>query len=155
MERESARELQRQIAKEAVALLSLGAAAGEVNLHGQAVRLIGKAWELPEEVTNEHLSLIDQEQEVMAKLARGEEADHILKEEHVLCSWSGLETLEAVEDLFKTSLRLDSFEERESLYQMAMELIGSQNLLDWLSTPTAQDPPPDTEDSRPEEQIAG
>ena len=133
MEKENAQKLQRKITKEAIALLSLGAATDDVNLHRQTVRLIGKAWELPEEIANEHLGLIDQEQEVMAKLANGESVPHALADEDVMCNWSGLETLEAVEDLFKTSLRLDSFEGREALFNMAMELIGSQNLLDWIS----------------------
>lgn len=133
MERERARALQRKITKETVAMLSLGMAADETNLHRQTVRLIGKAWELPEEDTNEHLALIDQEQEVMTRLANGEKAKHTLKDEDVLCSWSGLETLEVVEDLFKTSLHLDSFEERELLFHLAMELIGTQNLLDWIN----------------------
>ena len=85
------------------------------------------------------LDLIQQEKMVMQKLEAGEQATHIaLNDEELLINWSGMETLETVEDLFETSLRLESYPNREAMFKMAMTLIESQNLLDWIEKTPAE-----------------
>ncbi len=100
-----ATKLQEQITKEALALLSIGGTEIDVSQHEQVIRLTGTAWRLSSEDTDAMLDLIQQEKMVMQKLEAGEQATHIaLNDEELLINWSGMETLETVEDLFETSL---------------------------------------------------
>ncbi|MFR3226951.1 MAG: hypothetical protein ACLTNY_08350, partial [Blautia massiliensis (ex Durand et al. 2017)] len=46
--------------------------------------------------------------------------------------WSGLESVEVIEDLFVTATLLDDHAGRKALFNMAMTLVGSQSLLDWI-----------------------
>jgi hypothetical protein len=134
MDQIGAQKLQKQIAKEAVALLSLGGKAADVQTHEQTVTLLEKAWKLPSEETRRLLDFIQQEKEVIQRLNDGEDVPHIeIDDEDVLANWSGMETLEALEDLFETSLHLDSYAERRVMFDMAETLRESQNLLDWIT----------------------
>lgn len=104
--------------------------------HEQAVSLIGKAWRLTAEETSEQLALIEQEKAVMGRIENGEPAEHIRQE--LLLNWSGLESIEVLEDLFETSTLLETAPERRSLFDMAMLLIETQNLLDWIEKTDAE-----------------
>ena len=66
----------------------------------------------------------------------GEPAEHIRQE--LLLNWSGLESIEVLEDLFETSTLLETAPERRSLFDMAMLLIETQNLLDWIEKTDAE-----------------
>ena len=134
MEQIEAQKLQMRIAKEAIALLSLGGNAAEVQTHKQTVTLMEKAWKLPTEETRRLLDFIQQEKEVIQRLNAGEDVPHIrIDDEDVLENWSGTETFEALEDLFETSLHLDSYAERRVMFDMADTLRDCQNLLDWIA----------------------
>lgn len=102
----------------------------------QAVSLIGKAWRLTAEETSEQLALIEQEKAVMGRIENGESAEHIRQE--LLLNWSGLESIEVLEGLFETSTLLETAPERRSLFDMAMLLIETQNLLDWIEKTDAE-----------------
>lgn len=133
MNQNRAQKLQKQIAKEAVALLSLGGNTADTRTHEQTIALIEKAWALPAEETRRLLGFIQQEKEVNQRLAAGESVSHIqIDNEYTLENWTGMETLEALEDLFETSLHLDSYAERRIMFDMAADLIECQNFLDWI-----------------------
>lgn len=132
MTQETSRALQEKIAQEAMAMLTLGGAESDVNDYEQTVRLIGKAWGLPDEAANHQLQLIGQEREAMQKIERGETALHPLPEKDILTNWSGLESLDVLEDMFETSIRLGSLDERQAIFKMAMTLMECQNFMDWI-----------------------
>ena len=136
MDQARARELQEKLALEAAAMLSLAGSGAETAPYEQAVSLIGKAWRLTAEETSEQLALIEQEKAVMGRIENGESAEHIRQE--LLLNWSGLESIEVLEDLFETSTLLETAPERRSLFDMAMLLIETQNLLDWIEKTDAE-----------------
>ena len=136
MDQTRARELQEKLALEAAAMLSLAGSGAETAPYEQAVSLIGKAWRLTAEETSEQLALIEQEKAVMGRIENGEPAEHIRQE--LLLNWSGLESIEVLEDLFETSTLLETAPERRSLFDMAMLLIETQNLLDWIEKTDAE-----------------
>ena len=148
---ERAKGFQRQITKEALALMVLhGESAGiSTGVDGdgaaryeEAVALIGKAWELPTEATAENLSLIQREKDILRRIASGESASHVLPEQELPMNATGMETLDNVWDLFETAVQLDSREQRAALFGLANELMESQNLLDWIEkTPAEQELP--------------
>ncbi|WP_312643112.1 hypothetical protein [Hydrogenoanaerobacterium sp.] len=139
MDQMRAQKLQKQLAKEAIAMLSLGGNAADTGTHEQTITLMEKAWRLPAEETQRLLGFIQQEKEVIQRLNAGEDVPHIdIDNEDVLENWTGLETLEALEDLFETSLHLDSYAERRVMFDMADILRECQNLLDWITLTKAE-----------------
>lgn len=139
MDQIRAQKLQKQIAKEALAMLSLGGSAADTRTHEQTITLMEKAWGLPTEETRRLHGLIQREKEVIQRLNAGEDVPHIqIDNEDVLENWTGLETLEALEDLFETSLHLDSHAERRVMFDMADTLRECQNLLDWITLTKAE-----------------
>ena len=126
MTKENAKELQMDLAKDALALLMLHGEL-DVQLHRECIELIGEAWDISAEEQREPLALLEEEQAV---LRTGE--GHVLPEEELPMNASGTETLERIWSLFETSLRLRSEEKRNALYKMARWLEESQNLEDWV-----------------------
>ena len=126
MTKENAKELQMDLAKDALALLMLHGEL-DVQLHRECIELIGEAWDIPAEEQREPLALLEEEQAV---LQTGE--GHVLLEEELPMNASGTETLERIWGLFETSLRLRSEKKRTALYEMARWLEESQNLEDWI-----------------------
>ncbi len=147
MTTERAKEFQVRITKEALALMvihneSVSAAASTENISvahfEEAVTLIGKAWDLPAEVTTENLGLIQREKEVLRRIASGEEVDHVLPEGELPMNATGMETLDNVWDLFETAVLMDSREQRMAMFKLASELAECQNLLDWIEKTAAE-----------------
>ena len=126
MTKENAKELQVDLAKDALALLMLHEEL-DVRLHRECIELIGEAWDIPAEEQREPLALLEEEQ---VSLRTGE--GHVLLEEELPMNASGTETLERIWGLFETSLRLRSEKKRTALYKMARWLEESQNLEDWI-----------------------
>ena len=126
MTKENAKELQVDLAKDALALLMLHEEL-DVRSHRECIELIGEAWDIPAEEQRKPLALLEEEQAV---LQTGE--GHVLLEEELPMNASGTETLERIWGLFETSLRLRSGEKRTALYEMARWLEESQNLEDWI-----------------------
>ena len=126
MTKENAKELQVDLAKDTLVLLTLH---GELDarLHRECIELIGEAWDIPAEEQREPLALLEEEQ---VSLRTGE--GHVLLEEELPMNASGTETLERIWGLFETSLRLRSEKKRTALYEMARWLEESQNLEDWI-----------------------
>lgn len=147
MTSERASELQTRIAKEALALMVIHGdfvsktsedADISVSHFEEAITLIGKAWELPSEVTDGNLTLIQQERDVLRRLSAGENVDHILPEQELPMNATGTETLDNVWDLFETAVQLNAPEQREALFHLASELAECQNLLDWIEKTPAE-----------------
>lgn len=132
MDQERARELQGKLVQQAAASLVLTGSGEDVDAYEQVVALIGKAWDLPMSGTAKQLALIEQERETMQRIEHGTKAEHIAPIQDVLKGWSGLESVEVIEDLFETATLLDDHAGRKTLFNMAMTLVGSQSLLDWI-----------------------
>ena len=132
MDQERARELQGKLVQQAAASLVLTGSGEDVDAYEQVVSLIGKAWDLPMSGTAKQLALIEQERETMQRIEHGTKAEHIAPIQDVLKGWSGLESVEVIEDLFETATLLDDHAGRKTLFNMAMTLVGRQSLLDWI-----------------------
>ena len=126
MTKENAKELQVDLAKDALVLLTLH---GELDVrsHRECIERIGEAWDIPAEEQREPLALLEEEQ-VSLRTGKG----HVLPEEELPMNASGTETLERIWSLIETSLRLRSEKKRTALYKMARWLEESQNLEDWI-----------------------
>lgn len=141
---ERAAEFQERITKEAIALMvihgeSVCTAASEAGVsvahYEEAVSLIGKAWNLPAEMTTENLVLIQQER---YDLMHSTNAVHVFPEEELPMNATGIETLDNVWDLFETAVQLNAPEQREALFRLASELAECQNLMDWIEKTPAE-----------------
>ena len=121
-----AKELQENIAKEAVTLLVIY---GEVNTdhYAQSIELIGKAGNVPSETTAQWLELIASERQ--ANLTG---TPHTMHESDLPMNATGLETLENIWGLFEAAIQLADAGSRAVLYNLAHELEETQNLLDWI-----------------------
>ena len=137
MTTERAKEFQKRITKEALALMvihgeSVSAAPYEEDVSvahfEEAITLIGKAWDLPAEAAAENLDLIRREKD----------ASHVLPEEELPMNASGMETLDNVWDHFETAVQMDSREQRTAMFRLASELAECQNLLDWIEKTAAE-----------------
>lgn len=131
MTRETAKELQMRIAKEAVALLVLHPTL-DVQQYRESIMVTGSAWDLDATDTLEALALIEHEQLAIQNAGDNGEVKHILPEAELPMNATGTETLDNIWDLFETSLHTESKEERTTLYNMARTLEETQNLLDWI-----------------------
>jgi len=131
MTKENAKELQRSIAKEALALLTLY---GEVDVHPHktCIALIGKAWSLTEEETASSMELLDREQTAIQAPSDGEAVNHVLPESELPINATGMATLNNLWGLFETAVHLSAEEDRAALYSMARWLAEEQNLEDWI-----------------------
>lgn len=132
MTTERAQELQERIAKEVIAMLAIHGTAVETTAYEQGVALIGRAWGLPAEGTEQWLTLIRQEKEMVTSALPSEQPLHVFPEAELPMNASGMETLDNVWNLFETTTRLDSREQRAALFKLANEMAECQNLLDWI-----------------------
>lgn len=129
MEQNEIRNLQHQIVQEAAAMLRMTSTA-EITESERAINLIGEAWSLPAEDTLEELDLLRRERDAARKIEAGEAVERPLSETEVMNNATGMETLEMVWGLFETSLRLDSYDKRGALFDMAQYLAMALNLED-------------------------
>lgn len=137
MTKETAMELQMRLAKEALAMLMIHPT-HDVQLYRESIMAVGEAWDLPAAETLEALALIEHEQLAIRKAGEGGTVQHILPEEELPMNATGMETLDSIWDLFETSLRMKSAEDRTVLYTMARTLEETQNLLDWIEKTEAE-----------------
>lgn len=132
MRKENAERMQERIAMEAVALLSLGGSAADTRLHENTIPLIGKAWDIPADAALGQLDLILREKTAVRSLEADGEARHVLQDEEILHNATGLEILALTRGLFETAVRLDSRQERQTLFDLAGELEQALNLDEWI-----------------------
>lgn len=142
MNRETAIDTQKSIAADARSLVSIFGDTADVQLHQRSIELLGTAWDVPQEATSEQLGQILKEQESRRELQATEETDHAHKDETLRHNWTGRETLEVLEDLFATAIRLNSYKDRKTIFDMAAALMETQNFLDWIEkTPAEREMP--------------
>ena len=108
MDQQRAKELQNKLVQQAAAMLVLVGSEAKVGEYEQAITLVGTAWKLPEKDTFEQLALIQKEREAMHRREKGKLSEHIMPERDILLNWSGLESIEVIEDLFETTTLLDT-----------------------------------------------
>ena len=132
MKKENAEKLQKRIAMEAVALLSLCGTTADTRMHEESIPLIGKAWGLPADATLGQIDLILREKAVVRSMEAGEKAEHVVKEEEILHNATGLEILTLTRGLFESALHLDRPEDRQTMFDLAGELEQTLNLDDWI-----------------------
>ena len=123
------KRLQDKLVQQAAVMLVLAGSEEEVGEYEQVITLVGTAWKLPEKDTFEQLALIQKEREAMRRREKGEPSEHIMPERDILLNWSGLESIEVIEDLFETTTLLDTQVDHRALFRMAVILIECQNLL--------------------------
>lgn len=133
MNQARSKDVQQTLTKEALSLQELGGSKTNVANYEQVIRLVGKASGIPRSETEDRLALIRQNRDDLRRIEAGESVQaRVFKEEHFCANWSGLETLDMITDLFEISLNLERRGERQALYNMAMELMETQCLLDWI-----------------------
>ena len=138
MTTERATELQLNITKEAIAMLVIHGHAVETDSYEKAVRLIGKAWSLPTEGTEQRLAMIEQEKETISTTPAPQPAHHVLPETELPMNATGTQTLDNIWGLFETATLLNNWTERKHLFSVATELAECQNLLDWIEKTEAE-----------------
>lgn len=131
MTKENAKEMQRSIAKEALALMTLYREA-DVHPHRTCIALIGQAWGLTEEETASLMELLDREQAAIQTPHEDGAVNHVLPESELPVNASGTTTLNSLWGLFETAVNLSAEEDRAALYSMARWLAEAQNLEDWI-----------------------
>ena len=123
MTRNNAQGLQAAISKEAIALLTLFGTDAEVQHYKEAIRLIQKAWEIPDADTQPWVDAIDRER-TFAEQNSPEKELPILETEE--------KTLDNIWRLFKTAIRLPEYTERNTIFNLAVELSQIHNLPDQM-----------------------
>ena len=128
MIRNKAQGLQTEISKEAIALLTLFGTDSEVQHYKEAIRLIQKAWEIPDADTQPWLDAIDGELE----LAKQGSTEHVFPEEELPILETEEKTLDNIWRLFETVVRLPEYVERNTIFNLAVELSQIHNLSDQM-----------------------
>ena len=124
-------KLLRQMTVEAVNLLALGGPdkVQEAELPEAGVRLIAKAWGLPQADLDDCLSLIQQEKQLVA--AGSSEA--VLPDNELAEPFDGGMTAELLWGLFETAVRLDDADERKAVHYLAIQMADALDFDDWIS----------------------
>ena len=125
---QNAQELQAAISKEAVALLTLFGTDAEVQHYKEAIRLIQKAWEIPDAYTQPWVDAIDRER----TFAEQNSPEHVFPEEELLILETEEKTLDNIWRLFETAVRLPEYVERNTIFNLAVELSQIHNLPDQM-----------------------
>lgn len=104
-----------------------------VFLLSQALPIVAKAWELPQEALEEAQKIIRTEQEIMQHGAEtGEYAPCSLPKNKVLQGKDGNEILWVIWSLFETTARTEGAAEREQLLKTARFLSEYWDLQEWI-----------------------
>ena len=123
-------KLLRQMTVETVNLLALGGPdrAQEAALPEAGVRLIAKAWGLPQKDLDGSLELIGQEK----KLAAGGSSEAVLPDDELAEPFDGGMAAELLWGLFETAVRLDDADERGTIHRLALQMADALDFDDWI-----------------------
>ena len=132
MDQARSTNLQKRLRNEAMALLGLAGCETCVAEYQEVIRLVGRACGVPHATTEEHLGLIEAAKDEMRRKSAGEVITESVIPEEVIPNWMPVDVHEAVMGLFEASLRLEQYEERCALHNMASELLETQSFEDWL-----------------------
>ena len=124
-------KLLRQMTVETVNLLALGGPdrIQEAVLPETGVRLIAKAWGLPQKDLDGSLDLIRREKE----LAAGGSSEAVLPDDELAEPFDGGMTAELLWGLFETAVRLDDADERKTIHCLALQMADALDFDDWIS----------------------
>ena len=124
-------KLLRQMTTETINLLALGGPnkAQDAELPEAGVRLIAKAWGLPQEDLNNSLDLIQREKH----LAANGSSEAALPDGELAEPFDGGMTAELLWGLFETAIRLDDADERKTVHQLALQMADALDFDDWIN----------------------
>ena len=124
-------KLLRQMTAETVNLLALGGPdkAQEAELPEAGVRLIAKAWSLPQEDLDNSLALIQREKQLVASGS----SEAALPDDKLAEPFDGGMTAELLWGLFETAVRLDDAEERKTVHLLALQMADALDFDDWIN----------------------
>ena len=123
-------KLLRQMTAETVNLLALGGPdkAQEAALPEAGVRLIAKAWGLPQEDLDDSLNLIRREKQ----LAASGSSEAALPDGELGEPFDGGMIAELLWGLFETAVRLDDADERGTVHRLALQMADALDFDDWI-----------------------
>lgn len=130
-----AAELIERLTIAAVELYSLGCEENgdEVGIFKEAIPLVAKAWELPDECAESALVTIGRQLEAIQNADADGRFELVMDEDSLLQTLGGAEILEALWALIQTTTRLDEREDREHLTGLIRYLTDFWNLADHIS----------------------
>ena len=116
---------------ETVNLLALGGPdrIQEAALPDAGVRLIAKAWGLPQEDLDNSLALIQREKQLVASGS----SEAALPDDELAEPFDGGMTAELLWGLFETAVRLDDADERGAVHRLALQMADALDFDDWIS----------------------
>lgn len=123
-------KLLRQITTEAVNLLALGTPdkPGDASLPETGATLIVKAWDLPRDLLDNSLTLIQRQKRLVGD-GSGKAA---LPDDELLEPYDGGMIAELVWGLFETAIRLEDPEDRQTMYRLALLLADILDFDEWI-----------------------
>ena len=119
-----------QITAEAINGLELGGQVDHPSIKKMetAVGLIAKAWGLPQEIHQASVDLIQKEKE----LVRSGSHEAALPDSELLETYDGPMIVELLWGLFETAIKLENFQDRAAVYELAILMTDCLILDDWI-----------------------
>lgn len=123
-------KLLRQMTTETINLLALGGPdrVQEAALPEAGVRLIAKAWGLPQKDLDGSLELIGREKQLVATGS----SEAALPDDELAEPFDGGMIAELLWGLFETAVRLDDAGERGMIHQLALQMADALDFDDWI-----------------------
>lgn len=120
----------KQLGRDAINLLAMCSidSAAEVKPLEIGIRLLGKAWNLPEEDVQAQLDGIAEERESVMFQIPGDE----LPEDELLNSYDGAKIMELLWGLFNTAVRLDEQDDRDAILKLAKYMADYFDFDGWI-----------------------
>lgn len=121
----------KQITAEAIDALALGDKpdSAPVTLMETGVKLIAKAWGLPQETLQYRLDLIQREKQNIISGNTGS----VLPQDAILETYDGPMIVELLWGLFETAVRLEEAEDRKTIHNLALLAAECLSLDSWIS----------------------
>ena len=120
----------KQLGRDAINLLAMCSidSAAEVKPLEAGIRLLGRAWDLPEEDIQAQLDGIAEERENVMFQIPGDE----LLEDELLNSYDGAKIMELLWGLFNTAVQLDDKDDRKTILKLAKYMADYLDLDGWI-----------------------
>ena len=127
----SPEKLLRQVTEEAVNALALGGPdkIGDEAPMEAGVKLIAKAWGLPQESQQASLELIERERQLL----RSGSSEDALPNSELLKPYDGKMIAELLWGLFETTVKLEDAQDRVAMHKLALLMAESLNLDSWIA----------------------
>ena len=123
-------KLVRQITVEAVSALEQSGEAVHPSIAKMeaGIGLIAKAWDLPQTVLQDNLDLIQRQKQN----ALSGSAEEVLPPDESLEPYDGPMIVELLWGLFETAIKLENFQDRAAVYELAILMTDCLILDDWI-----------------------